>query len=161
MRGANLRGAYLQGANLQGANLQGANLRGANLVGAYLQGANLQGANLRGANLEGAYLRNANLQGANLPWVTSIPNLDELLREQILAHPETFDMSQWHICETTHCRAGWYTIFSPEGRLLESLYGTAVAAALIYHAAYPDKLIPNWLASEEEVRQELGVLEKE
>lgn len=56
-----------------------------------------------------------------------------------------FDMKDWHICETTHCRAGWVVHLAGEaGYALEKFHsgpgyiGTPLAASLIYHASSPD-----------------------
>jgi hypothetical protein len=142
---ANLRGAFLRGANLRGANLRGANLHGAFLRGANLRGANLRGANLSGANLSDANLRGANLRGANLLAAPIVPSLDAA----ILAAVETFgtlEMSTWHTCETTHCRAGWaITLAGDAGKALERQVGPAVAGALIYHAS--TGRVPNFYAN--------------
>ena len=47
-------------------------------------------------------------------------------------------MENWHVCETTHCRAGWVTTLAgPAGKVLEDLIGTGPAAALIYQASDP------------------------
>lgn len=55
-----------------------------------------------------------------------------------------FDMSDWHTCDTTHCRAGWVMHLAGEaGYALEKFHtnswhkGTALAASLIYHASCP------------------------
>ncbi|WP_421783308.1 hypothetical protein [Kiloniella litopenaei] len=50
-------------------------------------------------------------------------------------------MSDWHTCDTTHCRAGWVTTLAgEEGKKLEDKVGTANAAYLIYAASDPDHL---------------------
>jgi hypothetical protein len=42
-------------------------------------------------------------------------------------------MSNWHQCETTHCRAGWTVHLAGEaGYALEKFHNTALAAQLIY-----------------------------
>ena len=50
-------------------------------------------------------------------------------------------MSTWHrtgYCGTTHCRAGHVVVLAGEGgRVLEGVYGTAAAAAMIYAASDP------------------------
>ena len=65
-------------------------------------------------------------------------------------------MSTWHACETTHCRAGWAVVLAgPSGKLLEDLYGTSAAAALIYAKSRPDKPVPNWHASNDDAMSDL------
>ena len=46
------------------------------------------------------------------------------------------NMSDWHTCDTTHCRAGWVTTLAGEsGRKLESQTSTLFAAQQIYKAS--------------------------
>ena len=43
------------------------------------------------------------------------------------------NMCAWHLCETTHCRAGWVVhLAGAAGYKLEEFYGTCLAAQLIY-----------------------------
>jgi len=43
------------------------------------------------------------------------------------------DMSTWHTCNTTHCRAGWVVTLAGEaGKKLEAFHNTELAAMLIY-----------------------------
>ncbi|WP_235515964.1 hypothetical protein, partial [Sphingomonas sp. Leaf32] len=50
----------------------------------------------------------------------------------------TLDMSDWHTCDTTHCRAGWVVALAgEEGKALEDRIGTPAAASLIYLASDP------------------------
>ena len=157
--GADLRGAYLRGADLGGAYLRGADLGGADLRGAYLRGADLGGADLRGAYLRGA--RNASESLANHvdpitpyvrksgtrqehaaryrehhPDVPVVENLDAKILQAIEAGG-ALDMSTWHSCETTHCRAGWAIhLAGPDGYALEAkLGGPELAGRAIYRAS--------------------------
>ena len=44
------------------------------------------------------------------------------------------DMNNWHVCETTHCRAGWVVHLAGEaGYELEKLTSTPFAAMAIYN----------------------------
>jgi hypothetical protein len=53
-------------------------------------------------------------------------------------------MSDWHTCDTTHCRAGWVVqLAGEEGKALEEFHGTALAALLIYRDSSPIKVSPN------------------
>jgi uncharacterized protein YjbI with pentapeptide repeats len=139
--GANLRGADLGGANLGGADLGGADLGYADLVGADLGYANLGGADLVGAYLGGANLGDANLGDANLgDLMETLPALENIDAQIISAIEDAqadgatgLDMAHWHVCETTHCRAGWAIHLSgPAGYTLEEQCGPALAGALIY-----------------------------
>ena len=50
-----------------------------------------------------------------------------------VSQPNALDMSSWHTCGTTHCRAGWVVHLAGEaGYALEKFHGTALAAQLIY-----------------------------
>ena len=45
-------------------------------------------------------------------------------------------MSNWHKCDTTHCRGGWVVHLAGEaGYALEKFHTTALAAQLIYEAS--------------------------
>ena len=83
----------------------------------------------RGADLSGAVL-----SGAEYYKVSN-------LHTKILAAIEaggTLEMSTWHTCETAHCRAGWAVhLAGNAGRLLESIYGSEMAGALIHQASCP------------------------
>ena len=144
--------ANLSDANLRYANLRYANLSGANLSGADLSGADLSNADLSNADLSDANLSRANLSRANLgAFVPLIENVDGKTLEAINADGNKLDMAAWHTCETTHCRAGWYVVLAGEaGKVLESICGSNVAGALIFNKSYPDKITPNWLASNED-----------
>ena len=53
------------------------------------------------------------------------------------------DMSTWHTCGTTHCRAGWIvTLAGEEGARLESFHDTPLAAQLIYRESTGRNLNP-------------------
>jgi hypothetical protein len=59
----------------------------------------------------------------------------------VVKNPNAFDMSTWHTCETTHCRAGWIVqLAGEEGKKLESFHNTPLAAFLIYEASSPIKV---------------------
>jgi hypothetical protein len=50
-------------------------------------------------------------------------------------------MSDWHTCETTHCRGGWVVALAGEaGKALEAFHDTPLAAYLIYKASSPLKV---------------------
>jgi hypothetical protein len=59
-----------------------------------------------------------------------------------VSKPEALDMSTWHTCNTTHCRAGWVVHLAGEaGYALERFHGSALAAQLIYRESSPDLLV--------------------
>lgn len=69
---------------------------------------------------------------AGPPPTPRIDNIDAAIYAAVRA-PGALDMSSWHTCETTHCRAGWAVHLAGEpGRALESFYNTELAAMLIY-----------------------------
>ncbi len=140
------------------------NLCNADLCNADLRNADLRGADLRDAYLGGAYLRDANL-GEILDDVPLVENIDAAILiavEQSQKLGKTgLDMSKWHTCESTHCRAGWaITLAGEQGRKLEDQYGPAVAGSLIYLRAGAER-IPNWYASNDralaDMRERAGV----
>ena len=116
-------------ANLSSADLSSADLRSADLSSANLSSANLSSANLRSADLRSADLRSAPFK---------IKNIHQAVYHAARKHA-ALDMTTWHSCETTHCRAGWVvTLAGDAGRTLEWSVGTPRAAALIYLASDPD-----------------------
>jgi uncharacterized protein YjbI with pentapeptide repeats len=160
---ADLAGAYLAGAYLARAYLAGANLAGADLARAYLAGANLAGADLARADLAGAYLAGAkNIPETNgsesiqqapadrrarqqeraarfrerFPDVPVVEHLDATIVALVESGQGKLDMSSWHTCETTHCRAGWAVQLAGEaGKELDSRFGTEDAGRRIYLAS--------------------------
>jgi uncharacterized protein YjbI with pentapeptide repeats len=142
LRGADLRGADLRGADLRGAVLRGADLRDADLSGAVLRGADLRDADLRDADLRGAVLRGGEFY--------RVPQLHNKMLEAV-GSGGTLDMSSWHKCDTTHCRAGWAVhLAGNAGKLLEAQMGTAMAGALIHVASCPwMEKVPDFYATDE------------
>jgi len=54
----------------------------------------------------------------------------------------SLDMYKWHICETTHCRAGWVVTLAGEpGKKLEEQASTLFAAMQIYKKSSPIKVL--------------------
>ena len=143
--GAILRGAVLSGAILRDVDLRDADLRGAILRDADLRDAVLSGVDLRGAILSGVDLRDADLRG-----VPKIENIHKAIYEAV-SKPGALDMSTWHTCETTHCRAGWVVTLAGEaGAAMEFCMGTPAAAALIYLKSDPKlEKIPDFYADDE------------
>ncbi len=139
LRDADLRDADLSDADLSDADLRGADLRDADLSDADLRGADLRGAVLRDADLRGADLRGADLRGADLSgadWIPKIPNIHSTVYAAASCK-DALKMDSWH-CGTSHCRAGWIvTLAGDAGKVMEGVYGTAAAAALIYQASDP------------------------
>src|SRR5579859_1428326 len=178
---ANLADAYLADANLAGADLAGANLAGADLAGADLAGADLAGADLAGANLAGAchvpasisaeatkpeepakYERrrrtrqeHAALYRERHPNVPVVPHLDQRILDAISVPGCSLDMSSWHTCDTTHCRAGWAIHLAGEaGYALERELGdSALAGRAIYRASTGRS--PHFYANNERALEDL------
>jgi hypothetical protein len=139
------------GAAILLAAAAGANLRDANLSYADLRDANLRDANLSGADLSYANLSGANLRDANL---SKCPVKIECIHRQVFEAARqdgALDMTRWHACGTTHCRAGWVvTLAGPGGAALEYVLGTSAAAAVIYMASDPNlERIPDFYCDNE------------
>ncbi len=169
--------ANLADADLADADLAGANLADADLADADLAGANLADADLADANLADArnvpngtqqtdppepyvrtvdpdrYAKRAAKFRERNPDVPVIERLDA----QILAAIEAgghLNMSQWHTCETTHCRAGWaITLAGEAGKTLESEYGPHHAGRMLYIAA--TGRAPHFFASDEAAMEDI------
>jgi hypothetical protein len=143
---ANLTRANLTRANLADVNLTDANLTRTNFASAYLVGANLIGTNLTGTNLRGVNLTGANLASAKYEGVPVVRGLDAKILKLIESGDGQLNMTAWHTCKTTHCRAGWaVTLAGDAGRKLEAKIGTAAAGALIYHRS--TGRVPDFYAS--------------
>jgi len=68
----------------------------------------------------------------------TIPKIENIHQEilKAVSVPNSLDMSDWHTCDTTHCRAGWVTFLAEkEGKELENKTSTAFAAFQIYKAS--------------------------
>lgn len=82
---------------------------------------------------------------SGFPNVPIIENIHQKLYETIKpnGHSNKLDMSDWHTCETTHCRAGWVVhLAGKEGYELENKTSTQFAAMQIYKASSPIKVSP-------------------
>jgi hypothetical protein len=65
--------------------------------------------------------------------VPIINDIDRVVYEAVSAPGNKLDMSDWHTCGTTHCRAGWVVhLAGEEGKKLESFFNAELAAMLIY-----------------------------
>jgi hypothetical protein len=160
--GLAVRAAYKSGADLSDADLSDAVLRGADLRGADLSGADLRGADLRGAYLGRADLSRAVLSGAYLSGadLSECPVKIEGIHQKVYAAasvPGALDMGDWHVCDTTHCRAGWVVHLAGDGgRALEWMMGTPAAAAMIYMASDPTlEKVPDFYCSNEEALSDM------
>ena len=156
---ANLAGAYLADANLAGADLADANLADANLADANLARADLARAYLADANDLSSgteakdppepYVRattpeqraardaaRAERYRQRHPDVPVVPALDRRILEMIESGKGMLKMTDWHTCETTHCRAGWAIhLAGKAGYKLERKYDPARAGRMIYLAS--------------------------
>ena len=80
-----------------------------------------------------------------------VPSIDKTVYAAVMQPGNALDMSDWHTCETTHCRAGWVVVLAGEaGKALEKFHGTALAAALIYRESGSPIAIPRFFDSAEE-----------
>jgi hypothetical protein len=114
------------------------------------------------ADLSYADLRYADFRGAKFGDASPIPKIENIHRRifEAASKDGALDMSEWHIggtCGTTHCRAGWAVVLAGEaGKTLEDVYGTGVAATLIYQASDPDlERVPDWMASNEDAMADM------
>jgi len=85
-----------------------------------------------------SYVRNAkpveSTSGA--PKVPIIEDIHKKVYAAATATSESLDMTTWHTCEITHCRAGWVVnLAGEEGKALENFHNTELAAMLIYKAS--------------------------
>lgn len=74
-----------------------------------------------------------------------IPVIDNIHQKVLSAVSidRALDMTKWHFCETTHCRAGWVEVLAGErGKKLAEQTSTLFAAMQIYKASSPIKVSP-------------------
>jgi hypothetical protein len=168
LAGADLAGADLARADLADANLAGADLARADLADAYLARADLVGARNIHSSTEQAdppepyerlpsaerYARRAERYRARNPDVPVIPDIDRRILGLVESGSGRLDMSQWHTCDTTHCRAGWaITLAGEAGAKLEQQYGPAVAGRMIYIAS--TGRAPHFYATDERALEDI------
>lgn len=70
--------------------------------------------------------------------IPEVPVISGIHRKVYAAASDTgaLDMSYWHTCETTHCRAGWVVnLAGAAGSALEAFFNTELAAMKIYEAS--------------------------
>lgn len=137
--------------------LAGIDLRNMDLSGQDFEGGDFRNADFRGATLANLDLGGCQIKGAkfDLEGVPKIPDIHKRVYEAA-SQPGALDMSEWHTCSTTHCRAGWVTHLAPGGTDLEIELGTDAAAALIYLASDPDlERIPSWYETNEKALQDM------
>jgi hypothetical protein len=89
-----------------------------------------------------------------------IPVIDDIHKKvyDAVKNPGALDMSTWHTCETTHCRAGWVVHLAGEpGKNLEKETSTQFAAMQIYKASgypiNPGRFYDNYAAALEDMRK--------
>jgi hypothetical protein len=76
------------------------------------------------------------------PPIPVIENIHQKVLEAV-NNPGALDMSTWHTCETTHCRAGWVVhLAAGPGKVLENETSTQFAAMQIYKASSPIRVSP-------------------
>jgi uncharacterized protein YjbI with pentapeptide repeats len=158
---ADLSDADLRRADLRRADLRRADLSDADLSAADLSAADLRRADLRRADLSDADLRRADLRRADLSdaVLSDVPVVENLHRKilQAIEGDGALEMSQWHTCETTHCRAGWAIhLAGAAGYKLEKEVGASVAGALISLRSCPFlERVPNFYATNEAALEDI------
>lgn len=87
------------------------------------------------------------------PEVPVVPELHQAM-EAVTRDRAALDMSQWHSCATTHCRAGWaITLAGEAGKRLEEKVGSFLAGCLIYDKS--TGYVPHFFASTETARADI------
>lgn len=73
---------------------------------------------------------------SKLPPVPVIADIHNAVLSAVTKDGCALDMSAWHACETSHCRAGWVVFLAgKEGKSLEDATSTLFAAMQIYQAS--------------------------
>ena len=74
--------------------------------------------------------------------IPKIKNIHQTIYKAV-SEPNALNMSDWHTCDTTHCRAGWIvTLAGEEGKTLETKTSTLFAAMQIYKASSTIRVFP-------------------
>jgi hypothetical protein len=72
------------------------------------------------------------------PDIPIIENIHQKILAAIQDNGNSLNMSEWHTCNTTHCRGGWAVFLAGEkGKELENNTSTLFAAMQIYKASSP------------------------
>jgi hypothetical protein len=73
-----------------------------------------------------------------------IENIHQKVYAAANSKDDALNMSDWHTCDTTHCRGGWVTFLAGEkGKALENHTGsTLFSAMMIYNKSSPIKVSP-------------------
>ncbi len=77
--------------------------------------------------------------------VIEIPKIENIHQKVFNAvqGADSLDMTDWHTCDTTHCRAGWVVhLAGAAGYELEKQSSTEFAAMMIYKESSPIKVSP-------------------
>jgi hypothetical protein len=78
-----------------------------------------------------------------MPTIPIITNIHQRVRDAVTAPGHHLKMSNWHDCDTTHCRGGWVvSLAGPEGKALEAATSSEFAAMQIYKASSPISVSP-------------------
>jgi uncharacterized protein YjbI with pentapeptide repeats len=148
---ADLAGADLAGADLADADLADADLADARNVG------ETNGTEAIQTLLTGKAQRQrqrAEQFRARFPDVPVVPDLDAKILALIESGQGRLDMSTWHTCETTHCRAGWAIhLAGARGYELEARYDSQDAGRRIYLAS--TGRVPHFFANTERALEDL------
>jgi hypothetical protein len=71
------------------------------------------------------------------PIIPTIENIHKAIYSAATS-PGALNMSAWHSCKNSHCRAGWaIALAGKHGKKLEDVYGIILAALMIYDASDP------------------------
>ena len=171
LAGANLARAYLARANLTDADLTDADLTDADLTDADLAGASNLPSDVTATDPHEPYERKVTPRAQRLaerakayrelhPDVPVVEQLDRKILALIDAGTGSLNMSDWHTCETTHCRAGWAIhLAGAAGYALEKRYDAERAGVMIYRAS--TGRVPNFFASNERALEDIKMCASE
>jgi hypothetical protein len=153
--GANLAYANLAYANLAYANLADANLAGANLAGAKSVPETNGSESIQEPTDRKERLRQRAKQFRERnPAIPVVEALDAKILAVLESGAGTLDMSTWHQCETTHCRAGWAVMLAGDaGKELEAQHGPQYAGTMIYRAS--TGRVPHFFANQADALKDI------
>lgn len=96
--------------------------------------------------------RQKNNGDVGVPEIPVIENIHQKILAAINDNGNQLNMSDWHTCNTTHCRGGWVNFLAGEaGKRLEEKTSTSFAAMHIYYKSSPIKVSPTEFYKSDEV----------
>ena len=132
-----LTGVDFSGMNLTEAYFIDGDLTGADFRNARLIDATFERCTMRDARFGGACLLAASFYNTDMSRTRGLPRIHHPKATLVnaaraaLEHPVSLYQDQWHVCESTHCIAGWAEYLAKDMREEFSGYGTEMIGLML------------------------------